>query len=67
MVVGFTTTYGIGAHHQYKFEIESAHGEVYSIQHYVIIIKFVHGRSFSSTNKTDCFVLLIDRDKMSNL
>jgi len=33
MVVGFTTTYAISAYHH------PVHGEVYSIQHYVI--KFV--------------------------
>jgi len=39
MVVGFTTTYTIGAYHHLSCEFESRSGEVYSIQHYVI--KFV--------------------------
>jgi hypothetical protein len=39
MVVGFTTTYAISAYHHERCQFESAHGEVYSIQHYVI--KFV--------------------------
>ena len=39
MVVGFTATYAISAYHLKRFEFESCHGEVYSIQHYVI--KFV--------------------------
>jgi hypothetical protein len=38
MVVGFTTTYAISAHHQRSCEFEYLSGEVYSIQHYVITI-----------------------------
>jgi hypothetical protein len=40
MVVGFTTTYVIGAYHHLHCEFEPCSGEVYSIQHYVI--KFVN-------------------------
>ena len=41
MEVGFTTTFVINAYHHYKVVISSlVHGEVYSIQHYVI--KFVN-------------------------
>jgi len=37
MVVGFTTTCAISAYHRYSCEFENrAHGEVYSIQHYMI-------------------------------
>jgi hypothetical protein len=36
MVVGFTTTLAISAYHHWSWEFESAHGEVYSIQQYVI-------------------------------
>jgi hypothetical protein len=39
MVVGFMTTCAISAYHHYSCELNSIHGEVYSIQHYVI--KFV--------------------------
>jgi hydrogenase maturation factor len=64
MVVGFTTTYAISAYHYKVCRSNPTHGEVYSLQHYMI--KFVsdlwqvsgflwilHTR-FSSTNKTDC-------------
>ena len=41
MVVEFTTTFAISAYHHKRCDLESrAHGEVYSIQHYVI--KFVN-------------------------
>jgi hypothetical protein len=39
MVVGFTTTYAIGAYHHWRCEFESHSGKVYSMQHYVV--KFV--------------------------
>ena len=39
MVVELTTTCAICAYHQYHCEFEPVHGEVYSIQHYVI--KFI--------------------------
>ena len=39
MVVGFKTTYAIGAYHHLRCESESPSDEVYSIQHYVM--KFV--------------------------
>jgi len=39
MLVGFTTTYAISAHHHWSCAFESCSGEVYLIQHYVI--KFV--------------------------
>ena len=39
MVVGFTTTYAISAYHTKVVNSNPVHGEVYSIQHYVI--KFV--------------------------
>jgi hypothetical protein len=38
-VVGFTTTCAISAYHHYSCEFNPIHGDVYSIQHYVI--KFV--------------------------
>ena len=39
MVVGFTTTCAISSYHHLIVSSNSAHGEVYSIQHYAI--KFV--------------------------
>jgi len=39
VVVGFTTTCAISAYHHESCDFEPVHGEVYSIQHYVI--KFV--------------------------
>jgi hypothetical protein len=36
MVVGFTTTYAIKAYHRNNVSSSFTHGEVYSIQHYVI-------------------------------
>ena len=39
MVVGFTTTYVISAYNHYVVSLNPTHGEVYSIQLYVI--KFV--------------------------
>jgi hypothetical protein len=37
MVVGFTTAYPISAYHHYNVaSSNSAHGEVYSVQHYVM-------------------------------
>ena len=39
MVVEFLTTCAIDAYHRYSCGFESVHGEVYTIQHYVI--KFV--------------------------
>ena len=39
MLVGFTTTCAISVPHHWCGEFESSHGEVYSIQHYVI--KFI--------------------------
>jgi hypothetical protein len=39
MVYRFTTTYAISVYNHYRFELKSAHGQVYSMQHYVI--KFV--------------------------
>ena len=41
MVVGFTTTCAISAHHHKFVSSNPVHGEVYSIQHYMI--KFVSG------------------------
>ena len=40
MIVGFTTTCAISAYHYWSCEFEPCHGEVYSIQHYVI--KFIY-------------------------
>jgi hypothetical protein len=37
MVVGFITTYAISAYYHYRGEFEPHPGEVYSIQHYVIM------------------------------
>ena len=57
MVVGFTNTYAISAyHHQKVVSSNPVHGDVYSIQHYVI--QFVSdlrqvGAPISYTNKTD--------------
>ena len=62
MVVGFITTYAISA---ITFNVVSSnpiHGEVHSIQHYVIkfvsdlrrVGGFSSGTLVSSTNKTDC-------------
>jgi hypothetical protein len=39
MVVGFTATYAISAYHPKVVSLNPAHGEMYSIQHYVI--KFI--------------------------
>ena len=60
MVVGFTTTCAISAHHHYVSS-NPVHGEVHLIQHYVIkfvsdlrqVGGFIPGISVSSTNKTD--------------
>jgi hypothetical protein len=65
MVVGFTTTCVISTLYLSPLIVVSlnpVHGEVYSIQHYVIIFvsdfRLVSGfprvQFFSSTNKTDC-------------
>ena len=62
MVVGFTTTWAIIVPITTKvWSLNSAHGEVYSIQNYVIVCQwFAAGpwifREYycSSTNKTDC-------------
>ena len=65
MTVGFTTTYAISVHHHITTKVASsnpAHGEMYSIQRYVIKLVsylrqvgvFFHGTPVSSTNKTDC-------------
>jgi hypothetical protein len=43
MIVGLTTTNASSAYYHLSCEFESAHGDVYSIQHYVI--KFVSDRS----------------------
>ena len=60
MVFRFPTTYSIIAYHTKAVSLNPAHGEVYSMQHYVI--KFVSalrrsmvftGYSVPSTNKTD--------------
>ena len=62
MVVSFITTYEISAYHHWRCEFGSRSCEVYSrsIQHYVIKLVSVCGRSMfspgtpvSSTNKTD--------------
>ena len=55
MVVGFTTTHAISAHHHYRCEFESRSDKVYSIQHYVIkfVSDFSLGIPVSSTNKTE--------------
>jgi hypothetical protein len=37
VAVGFIATYAIGAYHHYRCMFESLPGEVYSIQHYVIM------------------------------
>jgi len=42
MVVGFTTTYASVAITTNVVSSNSAHGEVYSIQHYVIYYSFLH-------------------------
>ena len=53
MVVGFITTYAISTYHHYH-EFKPRSGEVYSIQHYVIMFVIDLWRSVvSSTNKTD--------------
>ena len=39
MVIGFTTTFAVSVYHHNVVSSNPAHGEVYSIQHYVI--KFV--------------------------
>ena len=59
MIVGFTSTCAVSAYHQYSYEFQPVHGEVYSIQHY--LMKFVSnlqqvgvffpGTPISSTNK----------------
>ena len=36
MIVGFTTTCAISAYHHESLSFNPAHGEVYSIKHYVI-------------------------------
>ena len=36
MVVGYTTTYAIGAYHHYSCQFKFRSGEMYSLQHYVI-------------------------------
>ena len=41
MVVGFKTTYTISAYHHWSCEFESHSGEVYLIQHYVIVCKWL--------------------------
>jgi len=41
MVVGFTTTCSISAYHHCSCEFECHSWEVYSIQHYMYVIKFV--------------------------
>ena len=65
MVVGFTTTYAIGAYHHWCCEFESCSGR--GVQHYVIkfvsdlrqvggflrILQFPPGTPISSTNKSD--------------
>ena len=65
MVVGFTTTYSISAYHHLFVRPNPAHGDVYSIQHYVIqfvrdirqIGGFLRVLPFSTSNKTDCHYL----------
>ena len=60
MVVGFTTTYAISAYQHLTLWVPTpVHGEVYSIQHYVIKIvselrQVSLGTQVSSTNKTNC-------------
>jgi hypothetical protein len=60
MAVGFTSNYPISVYHQNKVASSNpTHGEVYSIQHYVISLLVTCDRSvvfsgYSSTNKTDC-------------
>ena len=64
MVVGFTTNCAISAYQTNVVSLNPVHGEVYSIQHYVIILLKVvlnvivgqllsPGTPVSSTNKTD--------------
>jgi hypothetical protein len=61
MVVGFTTTCMISVYHPKVVSSNPAHGEVYSIQYYVIkfvsdlrlIGGFYPGTPVSSTDKTD--------------
>ena len=65
MVVSFTTTYSISAYHHLFVRPNPAHGDVYSIQHYVIqfvrdirqIGGFLRVLPFSTSNKTDCHYL----------
>ena len=45
MVVGFTTTYAISAYHTDVVSSNPVHGEVYSIQHYVISLTVTCDRS----------------------
>ena len=60
-IVRFITTYAINAYHHYRCEFEPHAGDVYSIQHNVIMFSVTCGRSavspgtlVSSTIKTDC-------------
>ena len=61
MVIGFTTIYAISPYHYWSCELEPRSGEVYSIQHYVIMFVsdfrqiggLYPGTSVSSTNKID--------------
>ena len=62
MLVGFTTTYAISAYHHWYCSSNPTHGEVHSIQHYMIKFvtswlasgqRFYPGTPVSITNKTD--------------
>ena len=61
IIVGFTTTYVIGAYHHKRCEFEHRAGEVYSIQQYEIkfardlrqVGGFLWGLPISSSDKTD--------------
>ena len=54
MVDGFTTIFAISVYHHWSCEFEFRSGEVYSIQHYVIVCQwFSPGTLVSFTNKTD--------------
>ena len=45
IVYRFTTTYAISVYNHYRFELKSAHGQVYSMQHYVIKLSVTCSRS----------------------
>ena len=56
LVVGLKTTYAISAYHHYSCEVKFAHGEMYSIQPYVI--KFVSDLLILIRKSTFCWTIL---------